>query len=153
MDKEITFEEMQIDAIQMISALEKNKNSERFLLKMKGYCDALQDISSIKREKQLMVKNVWYISIKSNRTIYKINKLVKEVVTLPRKREPLKVKSFINVKNEDGTVTPVLVKDVDGIVKPEYQDLWDELGKSIHIKQAKIYAARYGLELEIVENK
>lgn len=72
---------------------------------------------------------------------------------MPRKREPLKVKSFINVKNEDGTVTPVLVKDVDGIVKPEYQDLWDELGKSIHIKQAEIYAARYGLELEIVENK
>ena len=51
MTKDLTFEEMQIDAIQMISALEKNKNSERFLLNMKGYCAALQDISSIKREK------------------------------------------------------------------------------------------------------
>ena len=58
MTKDLTFEEMQMDAIQMISALEKNKNSERFLLSIKGYCAALQDIAFIKKEKQLMAKNV-----------------------------------------------------------------------------------------------
>lgn len=72
---------------------------------------------------------------------------------MARRREPLKVKSFLNVKNEDGTVTPVLIKDVDGVIKPEYKELWEEAQKNMIIRCAKIYADKNGFDLEIIENK
>ena len=72
---------------------------------------------------------------------------------MPKKREPLKVKSFLNEKNEDGTVTPVLIKDVDGVIKPEYEELWYKACDNMMLRCAKIYAAKNGFDLEITEKE
>ena len=72
---------------------------------------------------------------------------------MPKKREPLKVKSFLNVKNEDGTVTPILIKDVDGIIKPEYEELWYKACDNMMRRCAEIYAAKNGFDLEIIEKE
>ena len=71
---------------------------------------------------------------------------------MARKREPLKVKSYLNVVNEDGSVTPVLIKDVDGVIKPECKEMWEEAVKRMHIRCAKIYADKHGLDIEIIED-
>ena len=72
---------------------------------------------------------------------------------MPKKREPLKVKSFLNVKNEDGTVTPILIKDVDGVVKPEYAEIWQEAQNKMMLRCAEYYANKNGFDLEIIEKK
>lgn len=68
------------------------------------------------------------------------------------KRGELKVKSFLNVKNEDGTVTPILIKDVDGIIKPEYEELWQQAQNKMMLRCAEYYANKHGFELIIEDN-
>lgn len=69
-----------------------------------------------------------------------------------RRKEPLKVKSFLNVKNKDERVTPILIKDTDGFIKPEYLEIWEKSKKNMIIRCAKYYASRNGFEIEILED-
>ncbi len=72
---------------------------------------------------------------------------------MSKRRGPLKCKSYLNVTNEEGIITPILIKDTDGVINKEYQEKWDKAVKKMLINCAKIYANKNVLDLEIIEDK
>ncbi len=68
---------------------------------------------------------------------------------MARKKQPLRAVWYINVPDGKGGVTSILVKDADGNIKPEHEQLIAETAKAMKIRCAKALASCRGFEIEV----